>query len=122
MPLERAGAEMAAARPLPRSLGLRDLVFLKIAAIINFSLIPAVAVFGRLTLVFWVLAFLVFFVPSLIAVLELSRRYPGEGGVYLWAHRQFGDLHGFISGWCYWTNNLFYIPMQLIYIAGVAAF
>jgi amino acid transporter len=101
---------------------MRDLVFLKIAAIINFSLVPAVAVFGRLTLAFWALAFLLFFVPSLVAVLTLARRYPGEGGVYLWAHRQFGELHGFLSGWCYWTNNLFYIPMQLIYIAGVAAF
>jgi glutamate:GABA antiporter len=111
-----------AARPLPRALGMRDLVFLKIAAIINFSLVPAVAVFGRLTLAFWALAFLLFFVPSLVAVLTLARRYPGEGGVYLWARRQFGELHGFLSGWCYWTNNLFYIPMQLIYIAGVAAF
>jgi glutamate:GABA antiporter len=107
---------------LPKTLGLRDLVLLKIVAIVNFGLIPAAAVFGRATIYVWILAFLVFFLPSLVAVLSLARRYPGEGGVYLWATRQFGELHGFISGWCYWTNNLFYIPMQLIYIAGVAAF
>jgi amino acid transporter len=107
---------------LPRTLGLRDLVFLKIVAIINFTLIPAVSVFGGATLLVWVVAFAAFFLPSMVAVLVFSRRYPGEGGVYLWTHRQFGDLHGFISGWCYWTNNLFFIPMQLIIIAGVAAF
>ena len=107
---------------LPKTLGLRDLVLLKVVAIVNFGLIPAVSVFGRATLVVWVVAFAVFFLPSLVAVLSLARRYPGEGGVYLWATRQFGELHGFISGWCYWTNNLFYIPMQLIYISGVAAF
>ena len=108
--------------PLPRTLGFRDLVLLGIVAIVNFGLIPTVAVFGRATLLVWVLAFLVFFLPSIAAVLALSRRYPGEGGVYLWARHQFGDLHGFISGWCYWTNNLFYIPMQLLVIAGVLAF
>jgi amino acid transporter len=107
---------------LPKTLGLRDLVLLKVVAIVNFGLIPAVSVFGRATILVWILAFAVFFLPSLVAVLSLARRYPGEGGVYLWATRQFGELHGFISGWCYWTNNLFYIPMQLIYIAGVAAF
>ena len=107
---------------LPRTLGLRDLVLLKVVAIVNFSLIPAVAVYGRATLAIWALAFVVFFIPSAVAVLSLARRYPGEGGVYLWARRQFGELNGFLSGWCYWTNNLFYIPMQLIYIAGVAAF
>jgi glutamate:GABA antiporter len=115
-------AAKEAAPHLSRTLGMRDLVLLKVIAIVNFGLIPAVSVYGRATLVVWVLAFGVFFVPSVIAVLSLARRYPGEGGVYLWARHQFGELHGFLSGWCYWTNNLFYIPMQLVYIAGVAAF
>src|SRR5262249_45144179 len=28
----------------------------------------------------------------------------------------------FLSGWCYWTNNLFYVPVLLIYMAGILAF
>ena len=83
---------------------------------------PPVAVFGRATLALWGLAFAAFFVPEGIAVLALSRRYPGEGGVYLWARRHFGDVHGFVSGWCYWTNNLFYVPVLLVYLAGIVAF
>jgi amino acid transporter len=55
-------------------------------------------------------------------VLVLSKRYPGEGGVYLWCREHFGDLHGFIAGWCYWTNSLFYVPVLLVYIAGVVAY
>ena len=55
-------------------------------------------------------------------MLALSKRYPGEGGVYLWARERFGGLHGFISGWCYWTNSLFYVPVLLVYLAGVLAF
>jgi hypothetical protein len=48
-----------------------------------------------------------------LPVVTLSRRYPGEGGIYLWTRRVFGDAHGFLSGWCYWTNNLFYVPVLL---------
>ncbi len=85
-------------------------------------MVPPVGGFGRATLALWLLAWLAFFVPEAIAVLALSKRYPGEGGVYLWAREHFGGLHGFISGWCYWTNSLFYVPVLLVYLAGVLAF
>jgi amino acid transporter len=107
---------------IPRTLGLTDLVLLSTVAIVNVNVVPPVGVFGRATLGLWMLAWLAFFVPSAIAVLALSKRYPGEGGVYLWARQHFGDLHGFVSGWCYWTNNLFYVPVLLVYLAGVVAF
>ncbi len=107
---------------LPRTLRLSDLVLLKVAAIVNLSFIPPVAVFGRVTVVLWVLAFITFFIPEAIAVLAYARRYPGEGGMYLWTRRQFGETHGFFAGWCYWANNLFYLPMQLVYVAGVLAY
>ena len=67
-------------------------------------------------------AFALFFVPEVVAVLTLAKRFPDEGGLYTWADRQFGHTHGFISGWYYWTGNLFYFPMQLVYLAGVLAY
>ncbi|MEW6320847.1 MAG: APC family permease [Acidobacteriota bacterium] len=107
---------------VPRTLGLTDLVLLGAVAIVNVNTVPPVAGLGRAAVLLWVVAFLAFYVPDAIAVMALSRRYPGEGGVYLWARRQFGDVHGFLAGWCYWTNNLLYVPVLLVYIAGVAAF
>jgi glutamate:GABA antiporter len=107
---------------IPRALGRWDLVLLKIVAIVNINNVPPTAVYGRTSLVLWTLAFVVFFIPEAIAVLTLSRKYPGEGGIYLWTRREFGDAHGFLSGWCYWTNNLFYIPVLLVYMAGIFAF
>src|SRR5439155_11818366 len=53
---------------------------------------------------------------------ELAHRYPGEGGVYLWAKEVFGDFHGFLSGWCYWTNNMMYVPTVMLYFVGVFVF
>jgi len=107
---------------LPRTLGLRDLLLLKLVAIINVSLVAPVAGYGRVSLPLWFLAFLLFFVPEAVAVLTFARRYPGEGGIYLWTASEFGEMHGFVSGWCYWVGNLLYFPMQLVYLAGVLAF
>ena len=55
-------------------------------------------------------------------MIELAHRYPGEGGVYLWAKEVFGDFHGFLSGWCYWTNNMMYVPTVMLYFVGVVVF
>ena len=107
---------------IPRTLGRWDLVLLKIVAIVNINNVPPVAVYGWASLALWVLAFVTFFVPEAVAVSTFSRRHPGEGGIYLWTRKEFGDTHGFLSGWCYWTNNLFYVPVLLVYMAGILAF
>ncbi len=107
---------------IPRTLGRWDLVLLKVVAIVNINNVPPVAVYGWTSLVLWIVAFVTFFVPEAIAVLTLARRHPGEGGIYLWTRREFGDAHGFLSGWCYWTNNLFYVPVLLVYMTGIFAF
>jgi amino acid transporter len=68
------------------------------------------------------MSLVLFFWPQGIAVIELAHRYPGEGGVYLWAKEVFGDFHGFLSGWCYWTNNMMYVPTVMLYFVGVSVF
>lgn len=107
---------------LVRVLGLSDLTFFLIAALVNLNSVPVVAGAGSVALVLWILGFALFFIPQGIAVMELSSRYPQEGGIYHWTKTAFGDFHGFMSGWCYWTNNIFYIPTLLFYIVGFAAF
>jgi amino acid transporter len=97
-------------------------VLLKVVAIVNINNVPPTAVYGWMSLALWVLAFCAFFIPEAVAVLTLGKKYPGEGGIYLWTRKEFGDAHGFLSGWCYWTNNLFYIPVLLVYMAGIFAF
>lgn len=107
---------------IPRTLGRWDLVLLKVVAIVNINNVPAVAVYGWASLGLWLLASATFFLPEAVAVMTFSRRHPGEGGIYLWTRKEFGDAHGFLSGWCYWTNNLFYVPVLLVYMAGILAF
>lgn len=105
-----------------RALGRMDLILLNIVALVNINNVPPVAVYGKASLLLWMLAFAAFFLPEAVAVLALSKRYPGEGGVYLWIRKEFDERHGFLAGWCYWVNNLFYVPVLLVYMAGILAF
>jgi amino acid transporter len=107
---------------LKRVLGQRDLILLFVVAVFNLNVLPSVAANGGVTIWLWVISLILFFWPQGIAVIELARRFPGEGGVYLWAKEVFGNFHGFLSGWCYWTNNMMYVPTVLLYFVGVSVF
>jgi amino acid transporter len=107
---------------LKRALGVWDLTWLSVVAIANLNVLPVVAASGPPVMWLWLAALAFFFVPQGIAVIELSRQFPGEGGVYVWTKEMFGDFHGFICGWCYWTSNMFFIPSLLFYLLGVFAY
>ena len=107
---------------LRRVLGRWDLVLLFVVAVFNLNVVPSIAANGGVTVWLWIISLILFFWPQGIAVIELARRYPGEGGVYLWAKEVFGDFHGFLSGWCYWTNNMMYVPTIMLYFVGVFVF
>lgn len=112
----------AAAPGLRRVLGLWDLILLNIVAVTNLNLVPVVAAGGFPSLSLWVVGLLFFFLPQGVAVAEFATRYPEEGGIYVWTKKLYGDFHGFLSGWCYWTNNVFYIPTLLFYLVGISVY
>jgi amino acid transporter len=115
-------AKLAEQPHLKRALGRWDLVALFVVAVFNLNVVPSIAANGGVTVWLWLIALVMFFWPQGIAVIELAHRFPGEGGVYLWAKEVFGDFHGFLSGWCYWTNNMMYVPTVLLYFVGVSVF
>ncbi len=123
MPADLSSAVSAAPAPhLKRALGVWDLTWLAVVAVANLNVLPVVAASGPTTLWLWLLALLFFFLPQGIGVIELSHRLPSEGGLYLWTKESFGDLHGFLCGWCYWTTNMFFIPTLLFYLVGVITY
>ena len=114
-------SDTPASPALRRELGLWDLVLFNIAAVIGVRWLAAAAHTGSGSITLWVLAAALFFVPSALSVAALSRRFPEEGGIYVWTRRGFGDWHGFLCGWCYWLSNLFYFPSLLLAGVGMAA-
>ena len=107
---------------LKRVLGRKDLVLLFVVAVANLNMVPPISASGPLTIWLWILALAMFFWPQGAAVTELSQKWPGEGGIYLWAKRSFGEKHGFLAGWCYWLSNVFYLPTVILSCIGVGLY
>lgn len=105
------------ARSFVQALGLGDLILMNIVAVVGLRWIARGARMGPSSLVLWSLAALLFFLPLAAALMELTSRYPAQGGIYAWARRAFGPVHGFLCGWCLWVNNLFYYPSLLLFAA-----
>jgi len=107
---------------LKRVLTLRDLVLFNLVAVIGLRWLATSAKAGPAALALWLLAAVFFFVPQGLAVVELSRRFPDEGGIYAWTKRALGERHGFLCGWCYWICNVLYYPNLLISTAVIATY
>jgi len=114
-----AEANTEAAPKLHRVLGTMDLALLSVGAIVGLRWLSFAAQIGPSSLVLWLLGLTCYMVPAALAVLELSSRVPGEGGLYLWAKAAFGDANGFVAGWAFWVSNLVYFPTLLLFGAGV---
>jgi len=103
-------------------MGFWDVLLFNIAAVLGPRWIAAAAHNGTSSMSLWVLAAVLFFLPTALVVLELSTRYPHEGGLYVWSKEAFGEFHGFLTGWTYWVYTFFYFPGLLIASAAMAAY
>lgn len=107
---------------LRKELGLRDLVLFNIAALISTRWIGIAAHVGPGTIVLWILAAALLLVPCAFVVANLSRRFPEEGGLYIWTREAFGEWHAFACGWFYYLSNVFWIPGVLIAGIGIMTY
>ena len=105
-----------------RVMGFRDLVLFYIVTGISLRWIATAATLGASAVVIWAVAWFAFYLPLALSVMELSSRYPQEGGLYVWSKRAFGEFPGFITGWTYWVSNLPYYPAILYFAAGNALY
>jgi amino acid transporter len=103
-------------------MGFRDLLLFYLVTGFTLRWIGTAASAGPSAIVIWLTACLAFYVPLMCTVLELSSRYPNEGGCYVWSKRAFGDFAGFITGWTYWACNLPYFPGLFYFTAATALF
>ncbi len=115
-------AELALRVQPKRALGFRDLVMFYVVATLSLRWIAVAASAGPSSIVIWFVGLATIFIPLALCVMELSSRYPQEGGMYVWSKRAFGDFAGFMTGWIYWTSNLPYFPAVLYFAASNALY
>lgn len=103
-------------------LGFRDLVLFYLVAIFGVRLIPNAASAGPSIILIIILVLIIYFIPLALTVSNLSMRYPEEGGIYVWTKTAFGDFHGYLTAWTYWTSNLAFFPSMLLFASSQLAF
>ena len=94
-------AEAANPNRPKRVMGFRDLLLFYVVTGISLRWIATAAAAGPSAIVIWIGAWLAFYIPLALSVIELSSRYPNEGGLYVWSKRAFGDFSGFMAAWTY---------------------
>jgi glutamate:GABA antiporter len=87
---------------LKKELGVRDLVLTQILFIVGLTWIGIAGKLGPSHVVFWLLAIVLFYLPSAAVVMYLSRLMPLEGGLYQWAKLGFNGTIGFLLAWNLW--------------------
>jgi amino acid transporter len=108
---ERVPGEMLA---LPRVLSARDLTVLCLIAVFLITNVFFLAGAGGAAFVFFGLGFLFFLIPSALVCAQLYRLFPGEGSVYLWAQKAFGNFWDMLLGFfCHWWAGAFGLIVEV---------
>ena len=119
---QAAGRAPDAIQQLPKAMGFWDVLLFNIATVLGPRWVASAAHNGTSSVSLWIIAAVLFFLPSALVINELSSRFPEEGGLYVWTKEAFGDFHGFVAGWNYWTYTVFYFPGLLMASAAMSAY
>ena len=74
----------------------------QILFIVGLTWIGVAGKLGPSHVVFWLLALVLFYLPSAAVVIYLNRLMPLEGGLYQWAKLGFNETVGFMLAWNLW--------------------
>ena len=93
-------------KQLRKEMGFWDVLLFNIATVLGPRWVAAAAHNGTSSISLWILAALLFFVPSALVINELSSRFPEEGGSEIfmvsWLDGTTGSIRSFIFPDCYW--------------------
>lgn len=94
-------------------LGIKDIVFMNVIAILSLRQIPNVAPYGASAMVLWVLAAFCLFFPLAMVCGELSTGWPKDGGIFVWIKAAFGKRIAWIVVVCFLFSCVLFFPLML---------
>ena len=106
---------------LRKELSIADLAFAQILFIVGLQWVGVAAKQGPAHVIFWLIAIALFYLPSAVVAVWLTRAMPLEGGLYQWAKLGFNEFVGFIVAWNLWLFailNMTNIGLQFTQYAG----
>ena len=105
-----------------QSISITMLILITIGAVDNIRNLPTTALFGGKIISFYLLASVLFLIPSALVSASLSAQYPEESGIYSWVKNAFGQRWGFIAVWLQWVENAPFFPAVLSFIAATIGY
>jgi glutamate:GABA antiporter len=101
-----------------KALGLFQLVMINVIAVDSIRTLTFSAVYGFSLVFFYLLAAILFFIPTALVSSELGTGWPNRGGIYIWAREAFGKKMSLIVIWLNWIYNVIWYPTIMALIAG----
>lgn len=105
-----------------KSLSIFGLVMINVIAIDSLRSLPITAEYGFSSVFFYLLAAVLFFIPTALVAAELATGWPETGGVYIWVREAFGNKLGFVTIWLQWFYNICWYPTIMSLIAATLAY
>ncbi|UCH79432.1 MAG: amino acid permease [Candidatus Coatesbacteria bacterium] len=105
-----------------RVLSVFTLAMINVAMIASLRGLPTMAEYGLTAVFFFVVAALVFLIPTALVSAELATGWPRRGGVYVWVKEAWGPRWGFLALWLQWFQNVIWFPTVLSFAAATFAF
>ncbi len=98
------------------------LAMINMAAIGSVKNWPTIAEYGFSSLFYYLLAAIIFFIPTALVSAELATGWPKIGGIFVWVKEAFGHRMGFLAIWLLWVENVIWYPTVLTFIAATLAY
>jgi len=98
------------------------LTMINVATIGSVKNWPVTAEYGLYSVFFFLLATLIFFIPTALISAELATGWPQIGGVFAWVKEAFGHRTGFLASWLQWMQTIVWYPTALGFIAATIAY
>ena len=93
-------------KSLPAVLNTKDLTALMLLIVLFIANTNGVQFGGPVAFIYWTLGLITFLVPCALVTQWLAKRFPGQGGPYLWAIHILGPGWGFITAFCAWLPGV----------------
>jgi amino acid transporter len=105
-----------------RILGLFQIIMINVIAVDSIRTLPFAAEYGLSLVFYYLLAALMFFIPSALVSAELASAWPQTGAIYIWVREAFGKNCSLMVIWLEWICNVVWYPTILALIAGALAY
>ncbi len=97
-----------------RTLTPFDLIVIFVGIVLFITNSAGLQFAGPSVFVYWIVAFLTFFITGAFITGHLGRMFPEEGSLYVWTHKVLGPFWGFFAGFVAWWPG----PLVMI-VAGI---